>query len=127
MIKDTGSKDMEQLEVILSIGGTAVGFLATAVTFCIKFIKSAKAKKIAEQTLRVTNAVLPFIEQAETFLNYSGSEKKEFVLTKANQFAIDNGIKFNAESVGAKIEELVGLTKEVNKREKDQYKSDSAA
>ncbi len=110
---------MEYLEIILSLAGTAVGFLATALTFILKFVKSAKAKKIAEQTVKVGNAVLPYIKQAETFLNYSGQEKKEYVMTKANQYAIEQGITFDAGLIGEKVEELVRLTKEVNKREKD--------
>ena len=110
---------MEKLEVIISLAGTAVGFLVTAITFLVKFIKNAKAKKIAEQTVKIGNAVLLYIKQAENFLNYSGAEKKEYVLTKANQFAIAQGIAFNAVAVGEKIEELVKLSKEVNKRDKD--------
>ena len=62
---------------------------------------------------------LPYIQQAESFVHYSGAEKKEYVMTKANQYAIDNGIEFDQDMVSKKIEELVTLTKEVNKREKD--------
>ena len=107
---------IENLEIILSIAGTALGLLITTVTFLSKFLKSAKAKKIAENVIKISEAMIPYIEQAETFVNYSGAEKKEYVLTKANRFAIDNGIKFDAEAVSEKIEELVELTKKVNKR-----------
>lgn len=110
---------MENLEIILSVAGAALGLLVTAVTFLLKFIKSAKAKKIAEQTIKISNAVLPYIKQAESFLHYSGQEKKEFVLTKANQFAIEQKVKFDTNLVSDKIEELVKLTKDVNKRDKD--------
>ena len=99
--------------------GTAVSFLVTALTFILKFIQSAKAKRVAEQTIKIGNAVLPYIKQAEEFIHYSGTEKKEFVMTKANQFAIEQGIPFNFEIVSQKVEELVKLTKEVNRREKD--------
>ena len=40
-------------------------------------------------------------------------------MTKANQFAIDHGIDFNVGLVSQKVEELVKLTKEVNRRDKD--------
>ena len=40
-------------------------------------------------------------------------------MTKANQFAIDNKFKFDAEAVGQKVEELVSMTKQVNMRIKD--------
>ena len=110
---------MKEIEIIISIAGTALGFMVTAATFLAKFVKSAKAKRAAENLIKIGNAVIPYIEQAEKFANYSGAEKKEYVLTKANQFAINQGIDFDLESVGSKIEELVKLTKQVNKREKD--------
>lgn len=105
---------MENLEIILSVAGTALGLLVTTVTFLTKFIKNAKAKKAAENIVDISNAIIGYIEEAETFLNYSGEEKKQYVMTKANQFAIESGIKFDAESVSAKVEELVGMTKQVN-------------
>lgn len=111
---------MENLEIILSIAGTAVGLLITTVTFLLKFINNAKAKKILEGVAKIGNAVLPYIKEAETFVNYSGIEKKEYVMTKANQFAIDNGIDFDFDLVSDKIEELVLLTKKVNSRSKDE-------
>jgi hypothetical protein len=115
---------MEKLEIILSLSGTGLGLLITAVTFMAKFIKNSKAKKAAESVVEIGNAVLPYIKQAETFINYSGAEKKEYVITKANQFALEHGIRFDAASVAVKVEELVKLTKEVNKREKDNQISD---
>jgi hypothetical protein len=107
------------MEVILSMAGTIAGLLVSTLTFLFKFIKNAKAKQAAEQICKIGNAIIPCIEQAETFAGYSGTEKKEFVLTKANQFAIENGIPFDTETVAEKIEELVNLTKAVNKRAKD--------
>ena len=101
---------MQELEIILSVAGTAVCLLVTTVTFIMKFVKSTKAKKVCEQVIEIGNAVIP---------HYSGEEKKAFVMTKANQYAIDNGIEFDQQMVSDKIEELVNLTKEVNKREKD--------
>jgi len=110
---------MEHITTILSLACTIAGLLATAVTFIAKFIKSTKAKRIAEQTIRICDAVLPFIRQAENFKHYSGTEKKEFVMTKANQFCIEQKMPFNTELISSKIEELLKLTREVNRREKD--------
>lgn len=114
---------MKELEIILSVSCAALGLLVTSITFIMKFFKSARAKKICEHVVEVGNAVIPYIKQAETFLNYSGAEKKEFVMTKANQYAIENGIRFDEALVSEKIEELVRLTKEVNKRDKDRVLS----
>jgi len=108
---------MEQIITIISISCTALGFLATAVTFITRFVKSVKERKKAQDLIKLCDALAPFIAQAESFLNYSGKEKKEFVLTKANQFAIENKIVFDTKLVNEKIEELVRLTREVNFRE----------
>lgn len=107
---------MENLEIILSVSGAALGLLVTTVTFLSKFIKSAKAKKVAENIIEISNAMIPYIEQAETYLNFSGEEKKEYVMTKANRFAIERGMKFDADAVSDKVEELVALTNQVNTR-----------
>lgn len=110
---------MENFELIVSAAGAATGLLITTVTFFSQFIRNAKAKKKAQNVIKISNAIVPYIEEAETFLNYSGEEKKQYVMTKANQFAIENGFKFDEEAVSAKIEELVALTKQVNRRIKD--------
>lgn len=106
---------MENLQTVFSLITTALGLFVTTLTFLIKFIKNAKARRLAEQMISIANAVVPYIEQAELFTHYTGAEKKEFVITKANQFAIENGIEFDAEKVSEKIEELIKLTKSVNK------------
>ena len=113
---------MEKLEVILSVVGTVAGLSATAVAFIVKFVRSAKAKRVAEQFTQICDSLIPYIEQAEKFTHYSGVEKKEYVLTKANQFAIEKGFKFNAGAVNAKIEELVLLSRQVNARDKDKLR-----
>lgn len=105
---------MQNIQIIISLAGTTFGFIATTATLLLKFIKSSKAKKAAEQVIKITNEIVPYIEQAETFMNYSGVEKKEFVMTKANQFAITYGLFFDATAVSDKIEELVQLSKTVN-------------
>ena len=38
------------------------------------------------------------------------------MLTKLNQFAIENGISFDVSTVSQKIEELIALSKQVNGR-----------
>ena len=107
---------MENLEIIISMASAALGLLITTVTFLSKFVTNAKAKKAMENIVKIGNAVIPYIEEAEGFIHYSGEEKKQFVLTKANRFAIENNIKFDEQAVSEKIEELVSLSKQVNKR-----------
>ena len=107
------SKKMENLQIILSIAATAVGLLITTVTFLLKFINNTKAKNAAEGVIKIGNALLPYIEQAEQ-LAASGAAKKDFVMSLAAQFAQSHGIVFDAVAVSDKIEELLQLTKKVN-------------
>ena len=110
---------MEDLKLILSITATGIGLLITALTFFTKFLRNAKAKKLAQNIIDISNAIIPYIKQAEQFLNYTGEEKKEYVITKVNQFALENNIPFDIEVVSSKIEELIVLTKQVNIKNKN--------
>ena len=101
------------------MAGTILGLLITAVTFILKFVKSAKARKSAEGIIEIGNVLLSYMEEAETFIKYGGQAKKEYVLTKAKQFALEHDMEFDAEWISAEIEELISLTKTVNKRQKD--------
>jgi hypothetical protein len=105
---------LKNIEIILSLAGTSLGLFITVLTFVMKTIKSVKAKKALEQAIKIGNAVLPFIREAEKFTSYTGLEKKAYVMTKANQFALSNRIPFKEIQVSEKIEELVALTKQVN-------------
>ena len=105
---------MENLELILSLAGACVGLIVTVATLIFKYAGSAKARKAAEQTMEICNAILPYIEQAESYVHYSGEEKKEYVMTKANWYAIENNIAFDEDVVSEKVEELITLSKEVN-------------
>ena len=107
---------MKNLEILLSLIGTILGLAITVATFIVKSIRNKKVKKSLEQIVKIGNAVLPFIHEAEKLTGYTGAEKKAYVMTKANQFAIQNKIVFNEEQVSKKIEELINLTKQVNVR-----------
>lgn len=112
------------IQSILALVGTALPLLTGLVTFIVKFVKNEKVKKVLQQTVKITEALQPLIIRAEAFTHYTGEEKKQFVLTAANRFAIENGISFDAERVSALIDELVVTTKKVNAREKDAAAAD---
>ena len=114
---------MEKLSIVLSAAGTMIGIIVVMLTSLCQLIKNSKARKMAENIIKMGNFILPYIEEAETFISFTGEEKIAYVMTKANQYAIDNGIKFNEEETSAKIDELVALCKVVNvntTREKNQ-------
>ena len=109
-----GGKRMENAELILSLAGTAFSLMVTCLIFIIRLVKTAKDRKRMQNYSFLDDAVAPLMEIAEGFTNYSGEEKKQFVLTKVNQFAIENGLKFDAEETAAKVEKLINLTKKIN-------------
>ena len=105
---------MENLELIISLASACLGLVVAVAAVIAKYASSAKARKAAEQTMDICNALLPYIEQAESYVHYSGEEKKEYVMTKANRYAIENDIAFDEDAVSEKVEELITLSKEVN-------------
>ena len=107
------------IQEILTLIGSILPLLIAFLTFLVKFIKNEKAKKVLNCTLKLAETIQPLIVEAEKFTHFSGEEKKQYVLTKANQFAIDHKLKFDQEKVSAMIDELVETTKKVNMRDKD--------
>ena len=105
---------MENLGLIVSLAGTALSLFIACVLFIVKIIRGYITKKKLKNSYVLLEAVAPLMEIAEQFTNYSGEEKKEYVMTRVNQFALENKIKFDSEAVNEKIEELIGLSKKVN-------------
>lgn len=100
---------------IIQIIGLVIPLLASISGFVIAIIKAVKGKKwkLLEEALK------DFITNAETFPNITGTEKKDMVLSWAEEFCNQQGIKFDAVKVGAIIDDFIELTKKVNQREKD--------
>lgn len=105
---------MENLELILSLLGTSASLVFTMIIVIIKFIRCRKTSHSLEDEYELYNSISKLMEIAEEFTNYSGEEKKEFVITKLNQFAIENCLKFDVNKASNKIEELIMLSKNVN-------------
>lgn len=106
--------NLENINFYLSILAPIFTLLCTTVVFLEKFVKNKKLKKILEKTEKITKEMIPLVKEAEGFINFSGVEKKEYVMTKLAQYALENHIKFNREELSEKIEEIINLTKEVN-------------
>lgn len=106
------------LELFISLAGTVVSLIVTTITFFAKYLKNKKAKAIAENVVEIGNAILPLISQAEKLVNYTGEEKKEYVMTLIRQYAFNKQLTFDYQQVSDKVDELVALTKEVNVKEK---------
>ncbi|MGM9972311.1 MAG: phage holin, LLH family [Anaeroplasmataceae bacterium] len=108
------------LEYILSLAGTSLGIIITILTFIIKLSKNTKVRKKAEKLLIMTSEIMNCVKEAEKFKNYTGLEKKNYVLTKINQYSIDNNIKYDEEYVSQRIEEIIETTKTVNTNNEDE-------
>ena len=93
-----------------------VVWLIIASIIIVKYIKTKKnaktTKEIAEAREKFKLEINELIKQAETLVHYKGTEKKEFVITRA--ISLGNGLMSLAE-IDAYIEEQVALTDKVNK------------
>lgn len=109
------------LEIILSVLGTFLGFFISILTLIFKLSKNKRIRKSTEELLILSEQLYNFIQDAEKFKNYTGVEKKNYVLTKMNQYSLENHLQFDEEYISNKLEELIGLTKNVNQntRKKD--------
>lgn len=110
---------LELLIEIKEILGLTVTFIIGFIILITKLTKSSKLKAIAENLISVEKVTKKFICKAEGFVNYSGQDKKEWVKTKVNQFCIENDINYDENIINNIIENLLDLSKTVNKREKD--------
>lgn len=105
---------LENIEIILSLGGTCLTLLLTTILFLKKTIKNKKVREIVKRVESLTNQIIPYIKEAEGFSNFSGVEKKSYVMTKLQAYALENEIAFNKNEISNKIESLIELTNEVN-------------
>lgn len=110
---------MENVEWIISLASACLGLIITIATLIAKFAKSTKAKKAAQQTVEICNALVPYIEEAEKLTHYTGEEKKAYVMTRIRQYAVNADMKLDENKVSDTVEELVTMSKQVNARKTD--------
>ena len=108
---------MENIKQIITIASACVGLLATITGFLIPLVKNVKAKNKLTALNKLSTTLQSLIIDAEAFTNFTGAEKKEYVMTKANRYAIEHKIPYDEQAVSEKVEDMVALSKEVNKRE----------
>lgn len=105
---------MENLEQIITIASAGIGLLATITGFLIPLVKNVKAKNRLMALNQLSTTLNSLIIEAEQFANFTGHEKKQYVLTKANRYALENNIPFDESTVDTEIERIVKLSKNVN-------------
>ena len=84
---------MNKIKIIISLLATTLSLLFTSSLSLFKFINSKKLNK----------KIIDLMKISKVFTNYSGIEKKEYVLTKLNQLSIDNKVNFCIEKASSKI------------------------
>ena len=86
--------------------------VALAISNVVSFFKTGKWKKMFKKE----NAKLSTldVQEVEQYKDFSSEEKKQFVITKFNQFCIDNGYEFIADLTDDNVEKLIEFSKVVN-------------
>ena len=110
---------IDMLIEIKEIIAIIISLIIGIVILIQKLAKALKSKNKLNNIISLEAIAIELVSEAENFLNFSGAEKKEWVKTKVNQYAIDNGFKYNDETTDSIIEGFIDLSKKVNKREKD--------
>lgn len=105
---------MENLEQMITVVSAGLGLIATVTGFLIPLVKNVKAKNRLTAGTQLSTLLKSLIVEAEKFSNFTGEEKKEYVMTKANRYALENNIPFDESTVGDEIEKLIDLSKNVN-------------
>ena len=98
---------------IIKVVSLCASLLISIFGFVVAVIKEVKLKKWDQ----IKSVLITFIEKAEEYTTYSGAEKKTAVLKWTKEFCDSHNIKFDVEKVSEQIEELVELTKKVNKKD----------
>lgn len=112
----------EVIKEFIDIIAVSLPLLICLIVTIAKLTKNSKLKKIFKNLIEVEEVIKSFMVSAESFINYSGSDKSEWVKVKVNQYCIEHGIPYDEKIVNDVIEKFIYLSKTVNKREKDMVK-----
>lgn len=122
-IWDVIAEATSNIQTIIGLVTLLITLAAFTLRLYAKYTTNKKAKAAAESLAakldvykQVASKINEWVEQAELFAGYAGAEKKQYVLTKVNQYCIDNKIEYDADMVSGLIESAVALTKSVNAR-----------
>lgn len=105
---------MNNIKELIAVLSSCAGLLAAVTGFLIPLIKNVKAKNRLSALNKLSAVLQSLIVEAEQFANFSGEEKKAYVLTKASRYAMNNGIIFDEQKAAAELENIVELSKKVN-------------
>lgn len=94
--------------------------VASIILSIVSEFRKKKTEKLSLTQQTLSSKIENLVVEAEKFLNYSGEEKKNYVLTRAKQYLTSvKCTKISDSSISDIIERFVSITKLVNQREKD--------
>lgn len=98
------------LDMIWNIAVIVFFISTTGIVYVKKVIDKIKNGKLIE----ILGLTKEFVKEAETHVNFSGAEKKEYVMNKLKIFSMENKMNITDEELSDMIERDVDLTKTVN-------------
>ena len=90
--------------VIIGIAGA---LLIGGLTVAIKLVKSDKAKLVLAALLEGVETALSAVPDAERFTNFTGEEKKAYVMTKIAEYLASRNLVVPSEQLGALVDNIV--------------------
>lgn len=116
MIEWLMSVDLAQWFLFAAIVlGTIIIVLVILMVYLKKHGKEEAAKKV-EKALFFIKTVRDLVLMAEAHVNYTGKEKKDFVIAKSQAEFAKAGYEYTDEEIGDEIEKDMDLANKVNQR-----------
>ena len=109
---------IENLKDILWIISACTGILVTAISFLIPTVKNAKVKKALQVAVDMGDFVRQGCAEAYKFIHFTDEEKKAYVMTNAERYALENKVAFDKEKVSQQIDDFIVLVKKIYERKK---------
>lgn len=104
------------LEILEEYSITLLSIGLSLMIVLFKNVKSKRLRRIANKLIVFSKITQELVIQAEEFIHFKGAEKKEWVKTKINQYAIDHKLPYDEHEIDNMIEEFIHVSKNVNRR-----------
>lgn len=111
--------ELETIMQIIYIAVIALSLLSTILTLIVKTTTNKNVKKNALNAYNIVKKIQDLIINAESFVNYSGSEKLSYVITRMKEYAISNKLSISENEITELVENEITLSNEVNTNKKN--------
>lgn len=85
------------------------------IDFLVVFI-TGKKKNFAQTMEIVQDQIEKFMVDAENMKELSGTEKKDYVMKKTEEFLAEQNLQIPIKTISSVIENVIDLTKNINKK-----------